>query len=1055
MSNQGRSRHKPRVYSIPPGTNFLRQFAESLLSGQIIENFPADKNDPLALAKTTIYVPTRRAARSLRTALIERSSIKSAILPNIRPLGDVDEDAALFDADANDFLELNPPMDATERLLLLTRLIKPWREHMPDHVRALFGAEDVSVPTTTADAIWLARDLAHLMDQVETDAARWDELATIAPDDLADWWQVTLGFLEIVTSIWPEVLKERGLSNPAAHRNHLIELEIKRLKERSPQGPVIVAGSTGSIPAAANLIATIAMLPHGAVVLPGLDRDLDDPSWEILADGEQNPSIYGHPQYGLHYLLQQIKLSRADVVHLENENFAKRLREKIVNEALRPAETTEKWRDLANDPQMQPDNIAKATEHIELIEAANEREEALSVAIALRHAIQDEKRNAALITADRNLARRVASELQRFGIDADDSGGRFLRDSEPVTLLRLLIETVFNPGDPVALLALLKHPLLRLEAPRLERRLTTEALELIAFRGGTGRADITDLAAFFDQRLIESSNYEWTPAWQDSITAETITAARDLCCALSQAVQPLTEFTKSAGQETELNEIVRATVIALENLARDEDGSVLKLYSGDAGERLAGFLRNLSAAEEGFVFETTEWPAIFEALIAGETIQPHPGGHPRIFIWGALEARLQNVDTVIIGGLNEGIWPGKTRNDPFMSRPMKAAIALEPPERRTGLAAHDFLMALGMDHVILSRSQRTDNAPTIPSRWLQRLETVIGNEATDAMRLRGRLYAYWAREIDISADIPFVQRPEPTPPVSARPRHFSVTEIETLRRDPYAIYAKKILKIRPLDPLIRDPAAAERGTLFHDILGQFTQSGIDPLHPDAQNILVDIARQLFAEEDLPQEIEAVWWPRFEALIPNFLHWEQDRAPHLLKRFAEIASDKREVANLGITLSGRADRIDLRSDGTADIIDYKTGSTPSRRQAHVLLSPQLALEAALLSRGAFKELGSVEAADLLYVRLRADGRVEPESILKISGQAASEKTAPQIGEEAWRRLGELLTEYQNPAKGYLSRAVPFKESDLTGDYDHLARVLEWSAGGADAGGDGSE
>ncbi|WP_374828925.1 double-strand break repair protein AddB [Paenochrobactrum pullorum] len=1049
------SNRDPHIFSTPPGTPFLPSFVDALLQGKIIKGFPADRSDPLALAKATIYVPTRRAARSLRSLLVEKSHARSAILPTIRALGDVDEEAVFFDADAREFLQLNPPINKAERLLLLTRLIKPWRESLPEHVRALFGVEDVSVPTTTADAIWLARDLANLMDQVETESADWAELKLIAPDELADWWRVTLSFLEIVTTIWPEVLKERGLSNPAAYRNRLIEIETDRLTRFPPEGPVIAAGTTGSIPATAELIATIAKLPQGALVLPGLDRDLDDAAWHILGRPEQNPSIFGHPQYGFYQLLTRMSTNRDAVEYLPDHSPEKRTLERIAAEALRPAESTEHWRDLLSQPDMTLEHRLAATKQIDMIEAANEREEALSVACALREAISDPNKTAALVTADRNLARRVAAELARFGIEADDSGGRFLRDAEPVTLMRLVIETIFNPGDPVALLALLKHPLTKLGKPRIERRLAAEALELIAFRGGTGRASIAELPEFFEGKLTEGLNANRKPLWIDLTVEEQITNARVLCEELSEAVKPLADFTKSAGQHTDMAAIVRASVEVLETLARDEQGNVGALYSGEAGEQFASLLRNLIATEADLEFETIEWPAVFEALISGETVKPRPGGNPRLFIWGALEARLQTIDTVIIGGLNEGSWPSKTRNDPFMSRPMKAAIALEPPERRTGLAAHDFQMALGMDHVVLSRADRTDNAPTVPSRWLQRLQTVLGNEVTDTMRQRGGRFLHWAREIDRSADIPFVKRPEPKPPVSARPTHFSVTDIETLRRDPYAIYARKILKLNPLDPLIRDPGPAERGTLFHDIIGHFTQSGFDVMAEDSHQNLIEIGRQFFAEADLPIEIEAVWWPRFEALVPEFLNWERERNYNLKIRHAEIASKKREIGSLGITLSGRADRVDVMQDGTTEIIDFKTGSTPSLKQAHILLSPQLALEAALQARGAFEEVGAIPASDLLYVRLKASGAVVPESILKISRPEPSQKSAPEIGEEAWRRLEELLSDYKTENKGYLSRALPFRETDLTGDYDHLARVLEWSAGGADGGEGASE
>jgi ATP-dependent helicase/nuclease subunit B len=1040
----------PRLFSIAPGTPFLPTLVRALLDGTLIPGFPGKTDDPLALASATIYVPTRRAARALRSLLVEMNPAKSAILPTIRPLGDVDEDAAIFDADARGFLDIAPAIGGTERLLLLARLIRPWRESLPAHVRALFGNEDVAVPATTADAIWLARDLAGLMDQVETEGASWNELVRIAPDELADWWRVTLGFLDIVTRLWPDILSERQRSNPAAHRNRLIALEAERLRRNPPAGPVIAAGSTGSIPATAELISVIASLPNGAVVLPGLDRDLDPGAWKILAESEANPSTFGHPQFGLCKLVTHVGGLRDDVQHLGDLPDEKRMRERIVSEALRPAETTDAWGTLALDPA----RAAAAMRDVSLIEAANEREEALAIAVGLRDAIEKPDRTAALITADRALARRVSAELARFGIEADDSGGRPLRDTEAATLFRLLLETVFNPGDPVALLALAKHPLVSLGGERAKIRKAAETLELVAFRGGTGRASIAGLPAFFDGKITESAALHYRPVWHDTVSPAMLAEARALCVALASAVEPLVTLANVA-EPVDMATIIRASVEALENLARDEKGSVASLYQGEAGEKFASFLRELVAADSGLDFEAREWPAIADALISGEMVKPRPGGHPRLFIWGALEARLQTVDTVVIGGLNEGTWPGKTRNDPFMSRPMKAAIALEPPERRTGLAAHDFQTALGMDRVVLSRSQRSENAPTVPSRWLQRLATVLGPHETEAMRGRGTRYLAWARELDAAPDVPFVKRPEPAPPVAARPKHFSVTEIETLRRDPYAIFAKKILRLRPLEPLIRDPAAAERGTLFHDILGAFTQSGIDPRGEGAEALLLDLGRQFFEAAALPVEIEAVWWPRFAALVPEFLRWERERARDVDKRHAEIAARALEVDSRDITLSGRADRIDLMRDGTAEIIDYKTGSTPSRRQAHVLLSPQLALEAALLARGAFQDTGPVQASDLLYVRLRGNGTVEPESILALSGKTKSFKSAPEIGEEAWQRLGQLLDEYAKPEKGYLSRALPFRETDLTGDYDHLARVLEWSAGAANGSGEGGE
>jgi ATP-dependent helicase/nuclease subunit B len=1039
-------RQHRRIFSIAPGTPFLPALVDALQSSMLIPGFPADPADPMALARATIYVPTRRAARTLRSLFVEKSPVKSAILPVIRPLGDVDEDAATFDMGSDAFFDLLPPISSTERLLLLARLVRPWRERLPAHVRALFGNEEIAIPATTADAIWLARDLASLMDQVETEAGGWSTLSNIVSEDLPNWWQVTLDFLNIVTSLWPGILEDRHRSNPAAHRNRLIELEAERLLRSPPAGPVIAAGSTGSIPATAQLLAAIASLPQGAVVLPGLDRGMDDASWNILANSADNPSIFGHPQYGLRKLLSELGVLRHDVVHLGRVVSPKRAREQLLAEAMRPADTSEAWSTVDRSS----GQFSEAIAQIALVEAANEREEALAVAVALRDALDLPGKSAALITADRDLARRVSTELARFNIAADDSGGHALRETQPATLMRLALETAFNPGDPVALLALLKHPLTRLGLERSAVRQATESIELVSLRGGTGRASLSGLAAFFEQRLAEGSSAPFEPVWLRQVSVGQIEAARAACDALRKSMERLIAFADRA-EPVQMAEIIHASVASLENLARDDKGDIAPLYSGAAGEQFAAFLRNLVSADSGLDFLPAEWPAMVEALMSGEVVKPKAGAHPRLFIWGALEARLQTIDTVIIGGLNEGSWPGKTRNDPFMSRPMKSIIDLEPPERRTGLAAHDFQMAMGMDRVILTRSQRSANAPTVASRWLQRLETVLGKTAAVELRARGAKYLNWAREIDTAPDEDFVKRPEPRPPLAARPKHFSVTEIETLRRDPYAIFARRILRLRPIEPLIRDPDVAERGSLFHDILAHLTEQGIDPVAPVARAQLLEIGRRYFDDTALPEEIDAVWWPRFQALVPEYLNWERDRAPLIAERHPEIASKKIPVETTGVTLSGRADRLDLRRDGTVEIIDYKTGSTPSKRQAHVLLSPQLALEAALLARGAFREVGTRYASDLLYVRLRPNGRVDPESILKIgTGASTVEKTAPELGELSWRRLTELLTAYNDQQKGYLSRALPFKETDLTGDYDHLARVLEWSAGGADDG-----
>ncbi|RWG25841.1 MAG: double-strand break repair protein AddB, partial [Mesorhizobium sp.] len=526
------------------------------------------------------------------------------------------------------------------------------------------------------------------------------------------------------------------------------------------------------------------------------------------------------------------------------------------------------------------------------------------------------------------------------------------------------------------------------------------------------------------------------------LTVRGIEEARAVLNRLTDALSPLTAM--RGEKDADIATLTRASVVALEGLGRAADGSLTSLYAGDAGEKLAELLRGLVAVSSPFMIGAGEWPDVMEALLAPETVKPAQGTDRNIAIWGALEARLQSVDTLVIGGLNEGVWPRKPESDRFMSRLMKTGIDLEPPERRIGLAAHDFQIAMGTETVVLTRSARSGDAPAVPSRWLQRIVTFIGKDQATAVRRRGDALLAWARALDAGDRKDFASRPQPKPPLHLRPQHFSVTEIETLRRDPYAIYARRILSLMPLDPVIRDPGAAERGTLFHEILHLFSRRMEDPRAPGALAALIEAGRACFADAALPPDIEAVWWPRFEKLAENIIEWEHTRADAVARRYAEERAEKTVIGRTGITLSGYADRVDLLAGGMADILDYKTGSSPSKAQAHTLLSPQLALEGALLRRGAFKELGICEPSQLAFVRLKPNGEVFEESILEYNRKP---KTANELAEEAWARLERLLFHYADPTTGYLSRALPFREGEADGDYDHLARVLEWSAGGA--------
>src|SRR5262252_2883556 len=410
----------PRVFTIPASTPFVPTLIRALLDGTLVGGFPAAR-DPLALADATLYLPTRRACRLARDLFLDVANESAAILPRIVAIGDVDEGEIAFaeaatGALAADALALPPALGGLERRLKLAQLVLKWAARIAPEALG----EAALVANTPASALALADDLARLMDDMTTRGVAWGELDGLVPETLDRYWQITLGFLQIVRENWPNILAERGAIEPAARRDALIKAEAARLAAHAA-GPVIAAGSTGSMPATAELLATIAQLDHGAVVLPGLDIELDRESWALI-DGRQDASARAsttveHPQFAMQALLRRIGITREQVVALGSP--AAHGRERYLSEALRPAGVTERWQLVADKALW----IEPALETLAVVEAANAEEEALAIAISLREALETPHKTAALVTPDRALARRVLAALERWNVGVDDSGG--------------------------------------------------------------------------------------------------------------------------------------------------------------------------------------------------------------------------------------------------------------------------------------------------------------------------------------------------------------------------------------------------------------------------------------------------------------------------------------------------------------------------------------------------------------------------------------------------------------------------------------------------------
>ena len=987
-------RRRPRVFTIPAGTPFTDALARGILDRY--------GDDPLDLGRVLVLLPTRRACRSLRESILRTRDGQPLLLPDIRPVADVDEEEislfgiGLQHGTAERAAGVPPAIPAMRRQLLLSRLILEMdaQRHAGDA-----GGMD------SAQAVALASELASLLDQMQTERLSFSALNQVVPDQLAAHWQQTLEFLKILTDHWPKVLEAEGSIDLADRRNRLLELQAHVWEEFPPEHPIIAAGSTGTIPATADLLKVVASLRHGLVVLPGLDQRMDEESWKAIDET--------HHQFGLRRLLIHLGISRFDIPtwgETDAEEYSEG-RAGFLSEAMRPAATTHVWRDSS-------DFEISALSDVNRIDCPGPDEEARVIALVMREVLETPGRTAALATPDRALARRVAAEVRRWGIEIDDSAGHPLGETPPGAFFRLVAQMVCERLAPIPLLAALKHPLAAGGMAREKFRRTVRALELAVLRGPRPARDIKGL-----------------------VTALELSAADDgLVSFVNDLGLHLSSLLKASRQKSvPIVELLRNHVAACEALAADENGDgAARMWADDAGAELASFVDELHQAAAGTApISGTEYAALLTRLLGGRVVRPHWGLHPRLNIWGLLEARLQHADVMILGGLNEGTWPPEANSDPWLSRPMREAVGLPTPERRIGLTAHDFVQAATARTLFLTRSEKVEGTPTVPSRWLLRIDTLLTKFNQDLTPEHPWLT--WQEILDQPESTPRpVAPPEPRPPVAARPRRLAVTDIETWVRDPYALFARRILRLRPLDPIDADPGVMERGIFIHHALEEFIAAHGVTLPQDAVDRLIALGERTFGAALAQPAVWSFWWPRFQRIA----EWFVGEMRSLIEGRGTVPSAVEVRGEIGFeapqgtfTLVAKADRIDARADGSLAIVDYKTGATPSLKDIALGLSPQLPLEAWIARSGGFSGVDPTVISELAYWRL--SGGATPGQIRQIQKDVEALIDCARVG------LQRLVETFDDPATPYRARPRP-RHAKRYGDYDHLARVAEWSA-----------
>ncbi len=1013
-----------RIYTVRAGRPFMAALAEALIGGHLpVAN--GKRLSPLELADVTLMLPSRGLVAPLQAAFMKASGGAALLLPRIVPIADASTELDVLtsaeDLAASAATGSKRVIGQLERQLALINPVFRW-------------AQQTGKSTSPAQAVHLANELALLMDMLETHGLDASALSKIVPEDLSEHWKQTLTFLEIIAQFWPAHLEDVGAISPVEHRHRILRAEIARLKAQPPTRPVIMAGISSLDPAALELARAVLSLPGGAIVLPSLDQECDDATWNAIA-----PKHPEHPQFGLAKLIEGLGVSRHDVRPLVEAKIpsAEAARAKFVSEAMRPAETTEHWHHFvtqARGPAMEA-GLAK----LRLIEAATAEEEAEAIALMLREAAEQPGQTAALVTPDTTLARRVSVRLRAWNLKVPVSTGTAFTQTQSGSFLDLVINAAAHGFEPRTVCDLLKHPMTRASMPPQELHAGTRALELAVFRQPYFGEGLDGLARALDRAYAERGSHKRRHPAVERLTESDWEAARALVKALEAAFRPLVTLFAD-GTPRPLADLVRGHTNAAQQLTPAEG-----LWFGPAGEWGSKFFAKLMEEDTSApAIAADDYPDFYRALVMQKSLRVDGPQHSRLWIWDSYQARLQQPDLVIMGGLNESTWPAGAEPGPWLNRPMRASLGLPAPEERIGVAAHDFAALLCAQNVVLTRSAKVDGAPTVPSRWLLRLEAL-----RDGLGLKadGGPWLGWAtaRNSAKRSEIP-LPPPAPCPPLALRPRKLSVTAVETWFANPYALYAQRILRLEPLSELGLEPGAALRGEIVHDALGKFARAYPDTLPDDIASTLVGFAEEALRELTGSPRVAAFWAPRFERFAEWFAETEPVRRRGVSRQDAEIDGKLViDAAGGPFTLTARADRIDIsESKGklSLTIADYKSaaGIAALAARAQSGHAPQLPLEAAIALSGGFAGLGSPQqppaVAALRYISASGGEPPGQDVLVKVTDVAA-------LAESVRRGLEELVSDFDKPTTAYTAVRRARFSYDYD-DYAHLARIAEWSA-----------
>ncbi|MBX7534523.1 double-strand break repair protein AddB [Qipengyuania sp. GH1] len=991
------ARSGPQVYSIAAH----RGFADALVAGLV----PRYGDGELGLARLTLLLPSSRARRTISEAFIRHAGGEGRaglLMPRMAVVGDLDLDEALGPLlDPLGTSDIKPAIDPQRRMFALARLIA---EEMGDDA------------PKGATLLRLARETGATMDRLLVEDVGPEQLldekvVDIFPD-LSEHWQQSIRLFANVQVKWLTWLGENGMLDAAARRNRLFDKARDIWKANPPATPIVAAGVTSAAPALARLLRVVSELPQGAVILPDFDLTMNAAVWQELgrAGAAPNPgdAVFAredavtHPQYHLKLLLSRMGVAREEVQpwHRKGMTAAPPERSHAISALFLPPEASKVWVELPAEK--------RRLSGVRLMEAANPEEEAQAIALLIREALAEPEKRVAVITPDRPLARRVVHHLARWNIVADDSAGRPLSQTAAGRAFLLAAEVMAEGAKAVPLMALLGHPLVdgRMDRGRWLQRLRKLERALRGPRLTPGLEPARSEIARLAERQPDMADW-WSVA--------------------EAHVAPLVEIDRDI--PIDLADLIDTLAASAEGLCGE------KFWAQEDGRTLAGFVEEfrLHARDAAFQTAPRDIAAVLGDAMEERAVRPPYGGHARVQVLGLLEARMNRADLVICAGLNEGVWPARGSIDALLAPPVLRALGVPGGDFRIGLSAHDLAGAMGAPEVVLSRSERDEGGPAIPSRFLLRVQALLGDLLPN---YEDRRTISLAQVMTRAQAAPHYPRPRPSPSAEQRDVDISATALDRLLGDPYQFFAQKIMGLSDLDALDSDPDALWQGNVAHEILERWHVAR----NTDSAARIGPIMEQVLDQQNADPLIRGLWQPRLQ----KALEWVEASVSGYEEREVLAVEAKGAMTFDGVFVHGRADRIDRLPDGSLAIVDYKTGKPPSAAMVEEGFALQLGILGLIAEDNGFKGLtGEPGGYEYWSLGRAKDDNPHGFGYVEVPLKVGSKRSgiAPEDFLPLTRgKLSDAIGKYIKGEAPFTARENPNYPAYDT--YDQLMRLEEW-------------